>query len=743
MRRTAPLSRPYATLAQARTLPSAPLKPLFAASMFCASGLLFLIEPIVAKALLPYYGGSPLVWSISLLFFQSALLGGYFYAHRFATAAGRRRLHIALLALASLWLLVTFGAWQTPSGWYLNPHWPAFGLSALLILRIGLPFLILAAGAPLLQSWYASTSQPDSHDPYFLYAASNLGSLLGLLSYPVLIEPVLTLSQQRWLCAALLIAVTGLFAWCALAASAQPKTESDQTIRAAQDDSDVPTWTKLRWLLLAAAPSAMLIGLTAYLSVNLAPIPLLWIIPLSLYLITFIIVFSRRTLFSLSRGGWAVAILGAPVAFALASGHQEPLAWFIPIHLVGFFALALACHSEVYRLRPHAKHLTSFYLWIAGGGALGGLFAALVAPVIFSNLYEYPIAFVCAWLALGGSFKTGEIRWPKVPIDLAIAALAGWAVYHWYQTGSDWLAYPAYACIGGAFLLISLTRPIRYGLVVAAALGVITFANREDSSILLRERNYFGVHTVQLLAGNVHELLNGTIVHGREDYSPGGHDVPSTYYTRSGPVGVAIAAIRKMHPIQNFAIVGLGTGTMSTYGLPGEQFDFYDIDPEVPKIATNDRYFTFLTDCPAQWRVILGDARLELAKAPQGRYDFMVLDAFSSDAIPIHLITRQAMSMYLQKLSRHGVLAVHISNRYLDLKPVLKEAAAKFGKEARIVDDDSNDEKGTYGTTWVLFADSAAAFEPPPLAGAVEALTAERSIRLWTDDYSDLYAILK
>jgi SAM-dependent methyltransferase len=461
------------------------------------------------------------------------------------------------------------------------------------------------------------------------------------------------------------------------------------------------------WAGLAAAASILLLAFTSHLSQNVAPVPFLWVLPLALYLLSFILCFEGRSWYSRKRYLPLLAAGFVGVAVTLSREYHNPQLWvMIPLYCVTLFIACMVCHGELARMKPHPRHLTAFFVAISVGGALGGVFVGLVAPRAFRDLWELPVGIVFTAALVAVVLVRDRAGFPSDRGQRA--AVAGAAFFT--------------AVLAGALIWI----------YVDLSSGVRLFTRNFYASLKVYDTGN-GPDAMRV-------LTHGTITHGKQFIDPDRRDWPTTYYGENSGVGRAIEAKRTRGPVK-IGVIGLGAGTLVAYGRPGDAVRVYELNPQVVDLALKE--FTYLGDTKAQLDVIVGDGRLSLEAEPPQNFDVLAVDAFSSDAIPVHLLTAEAFETYFRHLKPGGILTVHISNRYLDLKPVLKEAAAKFGKEARIVEDDSNDEKGTYGTTWVLFADSAAAFDDPPLAGAVEALTAERSIRLWTDDYSDLYAILK
>ncbi|MDQ3769529.1 MAG: fused MFS/spermidine synthase [Actinomycetota bacterium] len=743
---------------------------LFSITLFVGAALVFAIQPMFAKFILPLFGSTPAVWNSSMVFFQTALLAAYLYAHASTRRLGVRRqsaLHVGLLALPLLVLPIA-----VPEGFAPPPDSnPTAYLLGLLVVAVGLPFFVVATTAPLLQRWLADTGHPAAADPYFLYRASNLGSVIGLLAYPLVLEPGLRLAEQGrlWsagygLLAVLVIACAAVvWRWRPAADANHPPTHltvpapeaAGGTARGGATSVHARTppspARRMRWVGLAFVPSSLMLGLTTYLTTDIAPIPLFWAIPLSLYLLSFIIVFSpgSRAL-ALHRGmvlalPWVAVVLLSLLLFEV----RDPLWLVMPVHLTGLFVAAMVCHGELARDRPVATSLTGFYLLVALGGALGGVFAAIVAPIAFDSLLEYPLAIVLACLCL-------PKRPPRVPpgpyarrLDLALplalgataalllvlASLGGDLLGAGEGEGTQEAARGFALGLVVGIALNFTRRPLRFGLAIGAiaVAGMLPIGAGEKE--LFQERSFFGVLRVTASEdGEFHELVNGTTVHGTQRRTPGRTLEPLTYYEPDGPVGQLMLnldpAITK-----RAAIIGLGTGTMACYAEGGDRWTFYEIDPTVERIARDPRLFTFLRDCPGRFDVVLGDARLSLARAAGPRYGLFVLDAFSSDAIPTHLLTREALSLYRSRLREDGVLAFHISNNYLDLEPVLGNLASDGGLVCVAQEGDTSH--------WVAMAQRRSHLGAAGVDARWHDCRRAPGSAVWTDDFSNLVGALK
>jgi hypothetical protein len=922
----------------------------FALSLFTSAALLFLIQPMIGKVVLAKFGGIPAIWLTCMLFFQAALLAGYAYVHSGGRWLGTRKqalAHVAILLLPLAivplgWLVWPFAAapltipadWAPPG----DSH-PIPWLLLLLLAIIGAPFFALATTAPLLQKWFAATDRPSARDPYYLYAASNLGSLAALLGYPVLCEPLLGLSAQGWLWLVGYLAAVGLILTC-LALARPALAKSDKTanvLEAAEplagnlspasptdiqveptvvrpldtataitaDKSWGPTPTatepvnitgnvglrqRLLWVAQAFVPSSMLLATTTYLTTDLAPVPLLWVIPLALYLLTFILAFSRLPAL-LHR----LFVLVAPVAvlvLIVAMRWDEARSLLgqvrtFALHLGALFAVGMACHGALAQTRPRVHGLTEFYLLISLGGVLGGIFNAVIAPLVFQTLAEYWLALVLTCLVLPPLGRSTANPWRIAPdvvtavcllgatlilltglpasggldivllskvsvadqlwlgafiapclvsaliapiiargervshaLDFAIpliliyatavlavsdeprpaqitvllflqsvllapvigliviyalqrqpwaCAVLGWPLLLGFFVGIYLVRAflntlsdddgPGFIAIGriNSFLLIgvplflaliSVDRPIRFGLSLGAVLLAANIFSDTDANLLLyRERNFYGIAKVEK-NGPFHRLVHGTILHGMQLV---GSNEAITYFHRTSPIGELLTQVEEQKQKPACAFVGLGIGTLASYGQPGQEITFYEIDPEIIRIARNPELFTYITDAESRGvrlQIVMGDGRLQLGKAPAQHFGVIVVDAFSSDAIPVHLLTREALTLYFDKLAPGGVLAVHISNRYLDLEPVLARHAQEMGRFGlRRYDKDMAFEgaivPGKFASDWVLLARQPEDFGDLADKPGWEKLEAQPRAPLWTDDFTSLWTIYR
>lgn len=726
---------------------------LFACTLFLSAVLLFAVQPMIAKAVLPRLGGAPAVWTTCALFFQAALLLGYAGAHAAATWLGFRSQIVAYFGvlIAAAWLLPIDLAFH--GSWAPDPESDPTGTLLVWLARTaGLPFVAVAATAPLLQRWFSITGHSSARDPYFLYAASNTGSLAALIAYPLWIERDLPLGRQSTAWTGLFLLLPLLAAACASAtamltpALAKPAPSSATT--------RPRTAAVLEWIVLSAIPSSLMLGVTAYLTTDLAALPLLWVVPLGLYLVSFILVFGRFAE-SAVRGAnrllpWLV-MFQAPV---MVAGFVQP--WLIPLHLATFFSAAVVCHGELARRRPEASRLTGYYLAISFGGVLGGLFNALAAPTIFDRLAEYPIAIVAACLILGlekhkslrEAFRTTEVVAPIVVGVLAAALFANLA--NLAETGFGVLATMVVAGLSTLVAVTHRRRPVRFALTVGALLAASGLAAGVNGRVLERSRNFFGVLTVtEDPAKRVRRLFHGSTLHGQQSLDPLERLEPSTYFHRTGPVGALFFAFdaRPGSDRSRVGVTGLGVGTLASYARAGQRWTFFEIDPAVVRVANDPALFTFLRDCRAGVpNLVVGDARLGLAREADNGFNLLILDAFSSDSIPVHLLTREALALYRRKLAPGGLIAVNLSNRYLDLSPVVARLAADAKLSCRVRFDprtrSEGEKTGARGSIWAVLAAHGEELGPLDRDPRWFIPKVVPGDSVWTDDHSDLLSHL-
>jgi hypothetical protein len=839
-----------------------------------SASLLFMVQPMVGKMVLPLLGGSPAVWNACMVFFQALLLLGYLYAHHVSSKYVPRKqwyIHLLVLGLplAAFILAVMFGSRHTPiaiaeSLAPTGESSPIVSVLLLLTIAIGIPFFVVSTSAPLLQKWFTCTGHPSSRDPYFLYAASNLGSMISLLGYPLFVEPYLSIIGQAWLFAIGFAILAAMIAVCGNAA-ANPIATSPVNFAAARaltrgndqgrqkDDANKrvvlpppepieppPTLArKAKWIALAFVPSSLMLGVTFHMTTDIASIPLLWVLPLALYLLSFIFAFGGRTtqhvmLFGLSAlvewFGWSAdeqasketdepvrIVIGnlAPVmilllVFVLISGVNPGVGIVLMLHILTFYAVAMMCHYELARDRPSPRYLTEFFLLMSVGGVLGGIFNALLAPIIFPHAYEYKIVLVLACLlvpqlaapAASATPESTPDGQPKPPtdantaqaeagkkgrwnrerislvLDFVFPVLMGLCFYYVYRLpGMNWFSSMGNGIAGTmnvapitvkVILLFAVPvmvcfffvdRPLRFALSVAAILGYSTYLETARGT-LYSERSFFGILKIEqdkhligsigrdadgntIAAGEItyHRLVHGTTLHGTQIYSMrnNAYDMfqyltalnpldnlivaganqafdprqePLTYYHRSGPVGAMFHELRCRKGGADakapFAMVGLGTGSASCYAQPGQSCTFYEIDPAVKHLVWDtDKYFTYVTDAinrKANMDIQMGDARLKLKENTDRKYALLLVDAFSSDSIPVHLLTKEAVELYLDRMTEDGMLGLHISNKYVRLEPVVAAIARELGLTARVWNDDSERRPGKTASSWVVLA---------------------------------------
>jgi hypothetical protein len=675
------------------------------ATIFLSAFLLFQVQPLMGRYVLPWFGGGPAVWTNCLLFFQALLLAGYAYAHWLGSCPSLRvqtSIHVTLLAASLLFLpiLPRADVWKPASSTD-----PSGRILLLLTATVGAPYLLLSSTGPLLQRWFA-LSEPQK-SPWRLYALSNFGSFLALLSYPFVLEPYLRLHTQAWIWSALYAAFTvlcGFAGWSLRATMPAPQAPDPDS-----EPTALPTsWTVLFWLGLAMCGSTLLLATTNQISQEIAVVPFLWVAPLSIYLFTFILAFEhprwyRRALFAVGAGIFGPAACAVQVA-AIGLGARIQLG----IYLLTLFFVCMVCHGELARSRPSARYLTTFYLAIAGGGALGGLFVALVAPNIFTEFYEYPIALAAACL-LGflGWLRTGALKqWTSRNFAVRVPLMA--------------------LLVGGLTSIVAMVI--------------------NNTAAIATSRNFYGILRVKESIdsnGALRMLTHGTIRHGFQYLRGPKSAWPTTYYGPHSGAGIVLTALDK--PGRRIAVIGLGTGTLAAWGRPGDTFRFYEINPAVEEIANT--WFTFLKNSKARTEVVLGDARVqmerELAAGQSHDFDVIAVDAFSSDAIPLHLLTAECGDIYRQRLAPGGLLLLHISNRLLNLEPVARGLARHLGWKAVTFESGDETETGESTATWVLMTNNAEFLLRPGMAQEVSWTGKGRSPILWTDDFASLWHVLK
>ena len=728
---------------------AAPVKRRYVATVFAGSFLLFLVQPMIARMVLPRLGGAPAVWNSAMLVYQTLLLGGYFYAHWLGRFSPRRQglIHLGAFALAALTLPIALISATPPAdaNSFLWVPW-------LLLISVGPLFLVVSAQAPLMQRWYAVTS---GGDPYPLYAASNFGSFLGLICYPLLVEPLLPVASQSlaWSIGYALLAL--LVVGCALRL---PRGDADAAVRPAAPP--VPRRRLLTWVGLAAIPSGLMLSTTLHLTTDIVAMPLLWVLPLGLYLLSFSVAFAS------DRRASTLFVRIAPILLLIAAcgvcADTTDFPWVIAAAaLISLFAVSVALHSALFDRRPDPSQLTTFYLATSVGGALGGLFCALIAPMVFDWTYEHPLLLIAAALAIPLVSPFARLRrlWDDRDQSRRARRLGIGAVLFLALLGQGWFGVPKSIALSlaatYAILAIGLAAIGNRALfTLALAWVMLNIGGLDKLGLSLSQgkmtRSFFGIYSIRQIDGNARMLAHGTTSHGIQNFgSPERERMATSYYARLSGVGAAMRAAPRLFPDgARIGVVGLGAGTLACYARPGQSWTFYEIDPEVVAIARDPAKFTFLARCLPSVPIAVGDARLTLNASPAGRTDLLVIDAFSSDSVPMHLLTVEAFGVYRRHLASNGLLMVHISNRYLDLGPVVAAAATALGWEARV---------RTYYPSAQESADHASAsmwvaLSPNP--ATIAALEADRSVawrpldptngfRPWTDDHASILPIIK
>ncbi len=724
---------------------------VYTSAIFVSALLLFSVQPLFTKMVLPRLGGSPAVWSVAMVFFQSLLLAGYAYAHLLMQIRNRAipvAVHLVLLvvALLTLPLSIAGGFGEPPTSGY------AFWLLALFAVSIGLPFFALAANNPMLQAWFVRSGHPAGPDPYFLYASSNIGSFLALLSYPVLLEPMFTLRTQNLIWTGGYGLLILLIASCGALLLRSPSLAAAD-LRTEETDAPAPAWPlRARWIFLAAVPSGLLIAVTAHISTDVAAAPLLWVLPLSLYLLTWVLVFQSRPLIPHSWVLLLQPLAIAGVVLLLAVGGEQNLLLTLGGHQLCFFVIAMGCHGELARTRPPAKYLTGFYVALSFGGMVGGLFAGLIAPLMFSWIAEYPILVALAALCRPATAERwpGMTRWywpliALVTVALVVPSFSIGKVATWLEDNRVWVAGGVGVLAGLAAIALNASRWKIFATVVTALVLIRIYPADEGRTETVR--SFFGVHKIVVTPhGQYHVLMHGTTIHGAQKFQNNdgtpvtGRPEPITYYHKDGGIGQAIAAIRerKAAPLK-VAVIGVGSGTLTCAADPGESWKFFEIDQTMVDTASDPRYFTYIKNCAPDFHPVIGDARLTFAREPDGLYDLIIVDAYSSDAIPIHLATQEAMAIYKAKLAPQGAVVMHVSNRHLELESVVVGIADANDLKSWVYDEDSGrDDEYIFSTDVVVSAREEADVGSLASSDKWDERQPTEGQRVWTDDYSNI-----
>ena len=799
---------------------------IYSFTLFISAFLLFWVQLWVGKLLLPLLGGAPEVWNTCMVFFQAVLLLGYGYAHLLSTRLPPKYQAIVhtLFLLIPLTLLPLGLPLDTSPPSSTNP---LFWLLGILMVSVGLPSLAIATTAPLMQRWFADATK--SSDPYFLYAASNTGSLLSLVSYPIIIETNLSLSQQSHFWSWGYGILVGLTSICAvglwryspeLATTEIPEILAENQLGSTKVDDLVnprlpidkfalaaeilagkippdrlspilaaqsatsPSFISLsssseitnslskkqqfRWVVLAFLPASLLLGVTTYITTDIATVPLFWSIPLIVYLFTFILAFAQNPWLDYRKVLPILPILATILIISFLLQVMRPLFLLVPLHLLGLLIVSYICHGALASDRPEPKHLTLFYFWISVGGVLGGIFNAIASPLLFTSILEYPLILIISFLLLPkliGNESSSSFRF-SIPIGLGLIVATLGVGFTSRFVWSDWLGIglviSLWAGVYQAFNLSKLRLVV--GLLLFSLLG--QFSLTTMGKVLVSDRSFFGVYrVVSQDQGQYYSLLHGTTLHGKQSRDPQRQLEPLTYFSRSGPIGQLFNYIpsTKQPPIPRnlqvnnppekpstslqVAVLGLGVGTLSSYAQPGQAWTFYEIDPAVVKIASNPQYFSFLSEAPTKNQIILGDGRLQLAKTADNTYDLLIMDAFSSDAIPIHLVTLEAIELYLKKLKNNGIIAINISNRFVDLEPVIVNLSQRLGLVEYSQIDRSITElekdQGKTASHWIVLTRDRESLGNLPQDPRWRRGTLQADAPLWTDDFSDIWQVLR
>lgn len=736
---------------------------LFSATLFTSAALLFWIQPLIAKTLLPVWGAVPSVWNTCLLFFQSMLLIGYLYAlaaNRWLSLPAQIAVHVVVLLLVAIYLFLdpvhapVLSPSQHPS--------PTLWLLGTLLFTVGLPFFIISASNPLLQSWFSKLQHHLAVDPYFLFAASNAGSLIALVAFPLALEPSLGLHEQYvlWrvgfavLVVLILVIAIRLKPW---AATSIDQAHFKETIES-DPNKKIRMSQRLRWLALSFVPSSLMLGVTTYITADVASVPLLWVIPLALYLLSFVLSFTKKQFASAASLSRVMIVAALVVTLILASGATEP-AWALILANLGFFFVAaLMCHKQLASDRPSTTHLAEYYLWIAFGGALGSFFNVFIAPVVFTSIVEYPLAIILACMLQPGvgtksddeqrSFGLNnnylDVIYPLglFVLTMSMAILAGYSRIS-SSTFKLLLVLVVPLVIINHFFR---ERPVRFALGLCAVMLGSVYYTEDRGRTLHADRNFFGTIRVTTdSTKSVNNFYSGNTVHGRQFVDQSRRCEPISYHHEYGPLGQVMAVFNAAPANSRVAVVGLGIGAMAAYSKPDQQWTFYEINPDVINLARNSQYFTYLQNCASgSANIVEGDARLNLQNVPESHYGLIVLDAFSSDAIPVHLITQQALDLYISKLAEGGILAFNISSRSLDLKPILADLAASRKLECIGFDDlGPSSIKDKDPSQWVVMARSPAEISNLSINSQWKKLNGREGARVWSDEFSNIVRAIR
>jgi hypothetical protein len=733
--------------------------PVFSLTLLLSAALLFSVQPMFSKMILPLLGGTPQVWNTAMLFFQVMLLAGYAYAHgtsRFLSTRIQAVLHIGLLAIFFLGLPFAIpAAWEPPTDTDPRP-WQLW----LMLVTIGGPFFVLSASAPMLQRWFAGSDHKDAANPYFLYGASNLGSLAALFAYPFIIEPLMTVTQQTYVWQMAYVALIALTVFSSVLMRNNMPVSKNSAAQA-----DEISWNqRLVWLLLAFIPSSLMLGVTTYITTDIASVPLLWVMPLALYVGTFIFAFARRQLLTLNQITFLQGLFLVLVIMKSVSGIVISPWVNIGLHLSLFFFTALMCHSQLAALKPSASKLTEFFLILSIGGALGGFFNAIIAPSFFIIPIEYGLVLILALFVRhyqkpANSFSDALVEFRRV-LRFKSGGFSDFEkilnsflffVFLFFAVFSTEATFKFLAALIFAYVLLNCAEK-RWLFAVLSTVLLIFFMpgsewnNSNFQDVKYRDRNFFGVMKVVDTEEEVRMLLHGTTNHGTQPLDPALRLEKVSYYGEDSPISDIFEALDQRNGKQNIAILGLGIGVTACYQKADRHFDFFEIDPAIVEIAQNKELFTYLSDCKSPYDVILGDARLTMAKQPDQRYDLILADAFSSDNVPAHLLTQEAIKMYLTKLKPDGFLVFHVSNNHLDLEPMLAKSVQEMGlfsvAKASIGDELKGTKIGFYPAHFIVISANDSVLET--LRAKFTDWSDGRTrggIEPWTDQFSNIVSV--
>ncbi len=729
---------------------------LFASTLFSSALLMFVLQPLFGKLLLPLLGGTPAVWNSCMVFYQSILFLGYLYAHLLGTRLKSNHqiiVHLAVISLSFLALPVSLPENLIPP----TEGNPTLWLFSTLALAIGLPFFVLSTTAPLIQKWFAHVGHHNSNDPYFLYAASNTGSLVSLLSYPFLIEPNWGLNAQQSDWTLGYVALCVLIGGCGFALWKNYQSIDSENVTISASNAPPLSWkTKFYWGALAFVPSSLLLGLTNFISTDIASVPLLWIIPLTVYLFSFVVVFSR---WNDKSHAWFVRLqpifLIPFVAYAFINPADLPYWMYLFFHVIAFFFAIMVCHGELAAQRPHSEHLTTYYLIMSFAGMLGGMFNTFVAPFVFNGIYEYPLMIIAA-LLLRPSLKKLSFKETSLQlIDPLLLLIIGVGIYFSVSNLTDYFDGVVISlCVLTIAVYFLRQRVVAYaglmGVIISAAMSL----HHAESHTLMQERTFFGVMAVResVLTDEkgqpemYHELFHGTTKHGAQRLISTESKTPLTYYSRPSPMGQLFKTFDAQNENWNIGVVGLGAGALACYAKPSQTWTLYEIDPLVVDIAKNPAYFSYLSQCAPNAVSEIGDARLSIQNKPDGTFDLLMMDAFSSDAVPTHLLTREAIELYFKKLKPNGILAFHITNRHLLLKKVVSIHAEEMHLAALINEfKPQTDAPLIVATDWVVLAKNPETLKPLQASqiGSWQKMPLYFDMPAWTDDFTNIVSIWK